>query len=152
MRVTAKVDYALRALVELVGSSSERPVKAEVIADAERIPLRFLLNILGELRVARLVGSRRGTEGGYWLTTPAEAISVADVIRAVEGPLADVHGVAPELVEYPPRTSALRDVWMSARVALRDVLEKTTLGDIAAGDLPDAVTEKLDAPGAAERR
>lgn len=152
MRVTAKVDYALRALVELVGSESHRPVKAESIADAEQIPLRFLLNILGELRVARLVGSRRGTEGGYWLTVPAEDISVADVIRAVEGPLADVHGVAPELVEYPARTAALRAVWMSARVALRDVLERTTLADIASGALPSAVTDRLDAPGAAERR
>lgn len=152
MRVTAKADYAVRALVELVGASADRPRKAEVVADAQDIPLRFLLNILGELRVARLVSSRRGSDGGYWLAVPPGEVSVARVIRAVEGPLADVHGVAPELVDYPAGTVALRDVWMASRAALREVLEKATVADIAAGRLPKAVSSKLDRPGAGSRR
>ena len=152
MRVSAKVDYAVRALVELVAASEEQPRKAEGMAAAQHIPLRFLLNIMGELRVARLVASRRGVEGGYWLACPAREISVADVIRAVEGPLADVHGMAPEEVEYPPSTAALRDVWIASRAAMRDVLERTTIAAIATGALPKPVIARLHAPGSDRRR
>lgn len=152
MRVSAKVDYAVRALVRLTGASSDAPRKADDIAAAETIPPRFLLNILSELRVARLVAARRGAVGGYWLVPAPEQISVADVVRAVEGPLADVHGVAPEEVDYPDATAALREVWIASRAALRAVLETTTIADIAAGRLPDAVTRTLGSPGATQRR
>ena len=152
VRVSAKVDYAVRALVELAAASDDRPCKADAVSRAQDIPLRFLLNILGELRVARLVASRRGAEGGYWLACPAREISVADVIRAVEGPLADVHGMAPEEVDYPPVTAALRDVWIASRAALRDVLERTTIAAIATGTLPRTVRARLEAPGSARRR
>lgn len=152
MRVTAKVDYAVRALVQLTGATADRPRKAETVAAAEDIPLRFLLNILRELRVAGLLAARRGADGGFWLARPAPSITVADVIRAVEGPLADVHGVAPEQVDYAELSAPLRDVWLASRAALRDVLEATTIDHIASGRLPRPVTRRLDAPGARRRR
>src|ERR671936_1642645 len=99
MRVSAKVDYAVRAAVELAAAESG-PVKGEAISQAQDIPLKFLENILGELKHAGLVRSQRGVEGGYWLARPAEEITVADVIRAVEGPLASVRGASPETPEY----------------------------------------------------
>src|SRR6266550_3061312 len=99
MRVSAKADYAVRAAVELAGSESP-PLKGEAIAQAQEIPLKFLENILGELKHAGIVRSQRGAEGGYWLARPAEEITIADVIRAVEGPIANVRGVGPEQVEY----------------------------------------------------
>ncbi len=152
MRVTAKVDYALRAMVELVAAGATAPRKAEHISQAQEIPVRFLLNILGELKLAKLVESRRGAEGGYWLARPASAISVADVIRAVEGPLADVHGVPPELLVYRSPAEPVRNVWLAARAALRRVLEQVSLADIASGSLPAEVGQELDQPGAWERR
>ena len=152
MRVTAKVDYAVRAMVELVAAGSASPKKAEHIGNAQDIPVRFLLNILGELKLAKLVESRRGADGGYWLARPAEGISVADVIRAVEGPLADVHGVPPELLSYRPPAEPLRDVWLGARAALRRILEEVSLADIATGSLPAQVGRELGQPGAWERR
>ncbi len=152
VRVTAKVDYAVRATVELVPASPVAPTKADALSQAQDIPLRFLLNILGELKAARLVASRRGTDGGYWLARPATQVSVADVIRAVEGPLADVHGVPPELLEYRPPAAPLRDVWLASRAALRRILEHVTVADIAAGALPEVVGGELSQPGAWERR
>ncbi|MDP9419097.1 MAG: Rrf2 family transcriptional regulator [Actinomycetota bacterium] len=152
MRVTAKVDYAVRAMVELVGAEATSPRKAEHISQAQDIPVRFLLNILGELKVAKLVESRRGADGGYWLARPAAKVSVADVIRAVEGPLAAVHGVPPELLVYRPPAEPLRDVWLGARAALRRILEHVSLADIASGSLPPQVRDELDQPGAWERR
>jgi Rrf2 family protein len=151
VRISAKVDYAVRATVELAAAPG-RPVHADVLAERQQIPLRFLLNILGELRVARLVESRRGTEGGYWLARPADAITVADVIRAVEGPLADVHGVPPEELDYVGPAAALRDVWLATRVGLRRVLEQVTVADIASGRLPRAVQAELTRPDAWHRR
>ncbi len=152
MRVTAKVDYAVRAMVELAATDQGEPRKAESISRAQDIPVRFLLNILGELKLAKLVESRRGADGGYWLARPASDISVADVIRAVEGPLADVHGVSPELLVLRPPVQPLRDVWLAARGALRRILEQVSLADIANGTLPPLVHNELDQPGAWQRR
>ena len=148
MRVTAKVDYAVRAGAELAAASGEGPVKGERIAQSQQIPLKFLENILLELKHAGLVQSQRGAEGGYWLAQPAEEISLADVIRAVEGPIANVRGERPEQVEYPGAAGALREVWIAVRGNLRAVLEHVTLADVAAGNLPDEVSRIAADPDA----
>ena len=129
MRVSAKVDYALRAMVELA-AAPPGPLKSERIASAQAIPQKFLENILLDLRRAGLVTSQRGTEGGYGLARPAHAISLADVIRAVEGPIATVRGVRPEDVSYVGRAAPLRQVWIDLRAAMRGVLEETSLADV----------------------
>ena len=139
MRVSAKVDYAVRAGAELAAAAGEGPVKGERIAQSQQIPLKFLENILLELKHAGLVQSQRGAEGGYWLAQPPEEISLADVIRAVEGPIANVRGSRPEQVEYDGAAEHLRDVWIAVRANLRAVLETVTLADVAAGRLPDDV-------------
>ena len=131
MRVSAKVDYAVRAGAELA-ASADGPVKGDRIAQAQQIPLKFLENILLDLKHAGLVQSQRGAEGGYWLARPADEISLADVIRAVEGPIASVRGTRPEDVSYTGRATALRDVWIELRTAMRGVLEETTIADLAA--------------------
>jgi len=138
VRVSAKADYAIRAAVELA-AAGEGPVKGERIAHAQGIPPNFLENILGDLRNAGIVGSRRGAEGGYWLARPAREISLADVIRAVDGPLANVRGVRSERVEYEGSASGLREVWVAVRASLRGVLERVTLADVARGELPEHV-------------
>ena len=119
MRVSAKADYALRACVELASAEGGVHVKGERIAQAQEVPLKFLENILGDLRHAGLVRSQRGVEGGYWLARPAAEITLAEVIRAVEGPLANVRGVRPEAIEYPGSAEPLRDVWIAVRASLR---------------------------------
>jgi Rrf2 family protein len=139
VRVSAKVDYAVRAAIELAAAEPGRAIKGERIAQAQGVPLKFLENILAELRHAGLVRSQRGVEGGYWLARPAEEISVADVIRAVEGPIANVRGVGPHEVEYEGSAERLRDVWIAVRASLRSVLEGVTLADLARGELPAAV-------------
>jgi Rrf2 family protein len=148
MRVTAKVDYAVRAGAELAAASGEGPVKGERIAQSQQIPLRFLENILLELKHAGLVQSQRGAEGGYWLAQPAEEISLADVIRAVEGPIANVRGERPEQVEYAGAAEPLREVWIAVRGNLRAVLEHVTLADVAAGTLPAEVSRIAADPDA----
>ncbi len=129
MRISAKVDYALRALAELTASPAET-VTAERLATAQEIPGKFLENILLELRRAEIGGSQRGAEGGYRLAKPAAAISLADVIRAVEGPIATVRGIRPEDVAYTGAAAALRDVWIDLRASMRGVLEETSLADL----------------------
>ena len=138
MRVSAKVDYALRACAELA-AAGRGPVKGDRIAQSQEIPLKFLENILLDLKHAGLVASQRGAEGGYWLAQPAEEIALADVIRAVEGPIANVRGMRPEQVEYNGAASSLREVWVAVRANLRSVLETVTVADLAAGRLPDEV-------------
>ena len=138
MRISARADYAVRAAVELA-SAGGGPVKGEALATAQGIPPKFLENILGDLRHARLVRSQRGAEGGYWLARPADQISVADVMRAVEGPLATVRGEPPEDVGYAGAAEPLQQVWIAVRKNLRDVVEHVTLADLAAGRLPDAI-------------
>jgi len=152
VRITARVDYAVRAMVVLAAAPSPAPMKAESIAVAQGIPLYFLLKILADLRAAQLVTSRRGHAGGYALARPADEVAVADIIRVVEGPLADVHGTSPEQLKFAPPATPLRDVWIATRAALRDVLEVTTLADIVAGQLPASVTRELARPGAERRR
>ncbi len=142
MRISAKADYAVRAAVELAATEDERPVKAERIATAQDIPLNFLENILGELRHAGVVRSHRGAEGGFRLARPAAEISVADVIRAVEGPLASVRGAPPEEASYNGAANSLPRVWIAVRVNLRRVVEHVTIADVAGGKLP-ATVEKL---------
>ena len=136
MRVSAKVDYALRAMLELAAAGTL--VKAEQLATAQAIPRKFLETILLELRHEELVTSQRGVEGGYALARPADEISVADVIRAVEGPIATVRGARPEDVEYLGTAVALQPLWFELRAAMRDVLERTTLGDLVARSQPPA--------------
>jgi Rrf2 family protein len=148
VRVSAKADYALRACVELASAEDGVHVKGERIAQAQEVPLKFLENILGDLRQAGLVRSQRGVEGGYWLARPAAEITLADVIRAVEGPLANVRGVRPEAIEYAGSAEPLRDVWVAVRASLRAVLEETTLADVAGNELPPAVRELVADPEA----
>ncbi|MDX6486356.1 MAG: hypothetical protein QOF43_1509 [Gaiellaceae bacterium] len=138
MRVSAKADYAIRAAVELA-AAGDGPLKGERIAQAQDIPSNFLENILGDLRNAGLVASRRGADGGYWLARPAEEVSLADIIRAVDGPLANVRGVRSELLSYEGSAVPLRDVWVAVRASLRGVLEQVTLADLARGELPASV-------------
>jgi len=130
VRVSAKVDYALRATLELAAAGGL--VKGEQLATAQGIPQKFLESILNDLRHAELVASRRGVEGGYSLARPADEISLADVIRAVEGPIATVRGVRPDDVDYDGAARALADVWIDLRAAMRGVLEDTTLADVVA--------------------
>ena len=156
MRVSAKVDYAVRASVELAaaqqGDEPERPVKAEALARAQDIPLKFLENILQGLRQAGLVDSRRGPDGGHLLARPAREISLADVIRAIDGPLAGVGGRRPEEVEFRGTAEPLREVWIALRASVRRVLEEVSLADVAAGTVPGHVSELTDDPGAWDRR
>jgi Rrf2 family protein len=138
MRVSAKVDYALRACAELAGAGEGR-VKGDRLAQAQEIPLKFLENILLDLKHAGLVQSQRGADGGYWLSLPPAEISLADVIRAVEGPIANVRGMPPQEVEYNGPAAPLQQVWIAVRANLRIVLEAVTLADLAAGRLPQEV-------------
>lgn len=153
MRVSAKVDYAVRAAVELASAQgSGSPVKAEAIARAQGIPVKFLENILQGLRSARIVESRRGPEGGHLLARPAAEVSIADIIRAIDGPLGSVGGQAPEDIEFPGAAARMRDVWVAARGGLRSVLEEVSLADVVSGELPGVVDELTHAPGAWQRR
>jgi Rrf2 family protein len=144
MRVSAKADYALRAMIELAAAEAEGgPVKGDRVAQAQQIPTKFLENILGDLRQGGLVRSQRGAEGGYWLARPGAEISVADVIRAVEGPIAHVRGVRPEDVGYTGSAAPLQDLWIALRANMRAVLETVTLADLARGELPADVRRLL---------
>lgn len=150
MKVSAKADYAVRAAVELA-ASGEGPIKGDRIATAQQIPPNFLENILSDLRNAGLVASRRGADGGYWLARPADDISLADVIRAVDGPLAAVRGQRSEQVTFEGSAASMRDVWVAVRASLRNVLERVTLADVAAGRLPAEVQALADDPDAWEQ-
>ncbi|MGC1852738.1 MAG: Rrf2 family transcriptional regulator [Solirubrobacterales bacterium] len=138
VQVTAKVDYAVRAMVELAAADGG-PVKGEAIATAQGVPVRFLENILLELRHARLVRSQRGADGGYRLARPAETITLADVIRTVEGPIASIRSERPDELSYSGPAASLRDVWVALRANMRAVLEAVSLADIARGELPAEV-------------
>jgi Rrf2 family protein len=151
MRVSARVDYAVRALAELA-AAGQGPVKGDVIATRQGIPVNFLENILADLRRAGIVASQRGAVGGYWLAVPADQVTVADVIRTVEGPLADVRGEALEDLDYPGPAESLRAVWVATRASLRAVLEQVTIADVAANHLPDAVHELTQSTDAWVRR
>jgi Rrf2 family protein len=139
VRISAKADYAVRAAIELAVAGTDHPTKGDSVAQAQAIPLKFLENILADMRHAGLITSRRGAEGGYWLARPAEEITVADIIRAVEGPLASVRGGRPEDVDYAGTAEPLQRVWIGVRASLRRVVENVTLADLASGKLPKDV-------------
>jgi Rrf2 family protein len=148
MRISAKAEYAVRAAVELAAAPGDKPVKAERIATAQAIPLNFLENILSELRHAGVVRSHRGAEGGFRLSKPAEEITIADIMRAVEGPLASVRGGPPEDASYSGPAAALPRVWIAVRANLRGVLEQVTVADVASGHLPASIDKLAEDPEA----
>jgi Rrf2 family protein len=148
VRISAKADYAVRAAVELAAATDDKPVKAERIANAQQIPLNFLENILGEMRHAGIIRSQRGAEGGFMLAKPADRVTVADVMRAVEGPLASVRGAPPEEAAYGGAAEALPRVWIAVRANLRGVVENVTLADVAAGRLPGKIARLAEDPEA----
>jgi Rrf2 family protein len=139
MHVTAKADYAVRAVVELANSKQDSPRKVDEVAQAQGIPVSFLENILTQLRSAGIVRSQRGPEGGYWLAHPAEEVNLAQIIRAVEGPLVGVRGQRPEEIEYVGSAESLQQVWIALRANVRKVLEHVTVAQVAAGKLPKEV-------------
>ena len=147
MQVSAKADYALRALSELA-SAGGGPVKGAQLSSAQHIPPKFLENILIELRHAGIIRSQRGAEGGYRLARPADQINLAEIIRAVDGPLANVRGHRPEEVAYEGPAEHLVEVWIAVRASLRRVLEGVTLEDLVKGRLPRPVLDLADDPGA----
>jgi Rrf2 family protein len=129
----------VRAVVELASGSQDAPRKVDEVAQAQAIPVSFLENILTQLRSAGLVRSQRGPEGGYWLAKPPEEVNLAQVIRAVEGPLVGVRGLRPEEVSYEGSAESLQQVWLALRANLRKVLEHVTLADVASGKLPKEI-------------
>ncbi|MEU2234492.1 RrF2 family transcriptional regulator [Streptomyces vietnamensis] len=141
MRISARTDYAIRAMAELA-CSPDRPLKAEDIAGRQNIPGRFLFVVLSDLRQARLVRSVRGPDGGYSLARPAAEITLADVIRAMDGPLVSVRDLKLTGLEYQGAAAPLPDVWRAVRTSLRQVLESTTLADLATGTLPELVRDR----------
>ena len=151
MKVSAKSDYAVRALLELA-QAGEGPIKGERLAQAQDIPLKFLENILIDLRHAGIVRSQRGADGGYWLARPPDRITVGEVIRAVDGPLASVRGEAPEDLAYDGAAEHLQTVWIAVRASLREVLDELTLADVVAGRLPSDIKRLIEAPDAWSRR
>ena len=148
MRISAKADYAVRAAVELAAAPDDRPVKAERIATRQGMPLNFLENILGELRHSGIVRSQRGADGGFWLAKDPQEVTVADVIRAIDGPLATVRGGPPEDEAYDGAARALPRVWIAVRKNVRSVVEQVTLADVASGELPAAIDRLADDPEA----
>ena len=147
MRISAKADYALRAASELAAAGGG-PVKGDALATAQGIPPKFLENILSDLRQNGLIRSQRGSEGGYWLARPAEDISVADIMRAVDGPLATVRGQRPEEVDYTGAAQQLQRVWIAVRHNLREVLENVTVADLGAGSLSKDIEGLAEDPEA----
>ena len=148
MHVTAKADYAVRAVVELAASSQQEPRKVDEVAQAQGIPVSFLENILTQLRSSGIVRSQRGPEGGYWLAHAPDELNLAQIIRAVEGPLVGIRGQRPEEIEYIGSSESLQQVWIALRANLRKVLENVTVADVAGGALPKdviALTRKEEA-------
>ncbi|MBX6750033.1 MAG: Rrf2 family transcriptional regulator [Micromonosporaceae bacterium] len=150
MRLNARVDYGLRAVVEMaaVGASAANPVTAERIASAQDIPPKFLESILLQLRRGGIVNSQRGPEGGYWLARPAEEISLAEVIRVIDGPLANIRGQRPEDLGYPGAAAALQEVWIALRASERHILEQVTVANVAQNRLPKRVRALAADPAA----
>lgn len=152
MYVSAKSDYAVRALLVLAADTSGRPVKGESIATAQGMPVKFVENILVDLKQSGLVRAQRGASGGFFLGRPAAEITVAEVMRAVDGPIAAVRGESPESITYEGPASSLQEVWIATRASLRTVLEHVTLAQIAEGKLPTVVAELAARPDAWVRR
>ena len=144
MHIPAKVDYGMRALLEL--AQSDGPATGESLARAQGLPVKFLAAILNDLRRAGLVTSQRGMEGGYRLARPAVEITVADVMRSLDGPLAEVRGLRPEMTSYYGAAAKLQDVWVATRASLRMVLERVTLEDVVKGQLPRDIADLVADP------
>jgi Rrf2 family protein len=147
MRVSAKADYAVRAAAELA-AADEGPIKGEKLAEAQDIPLQFLEHILLELKHAGIVRARRGAKGGYWLARSPEEVTIADIVRAVEGPIANVQSAPPESIEYRGNAEHLQEVWIAVRASLRTVLEHVSLADLVSGQLPSEVEALAASPDA----
>ena len=152
MRVSAKIDYAVRAMAELAAAGPDHPARAEDVAATQNLPVAFVLTILNDLKRAHLVRSHRGRAGGYSLARPADEITIADIARVIEGPLASIRDVSLRDLSYPGPAAPLVDVWMAVRTSLRSVLESVTLADLAAGQLPTHVTAMAREYRAEERR
>ncbi|QNP61987.1 RrF2 family transcriptional regulator [Streptomyces genisteinicus] len=148
MRISARADYAVCAAVLLAAAPDGGPLKAEAMAEAQDIPHKFLEGILGDMRRGGLVRSQRGGNGGYWLARPAESISVADVIRAVDGPLVSVRGVRPPELSYTGPAEPLQPLWVALRAGVRQILEGVTIAAIAADRLPEGVCALTEDPAA----
>jgi len=148
MRISAKADYAVRATLELARSPDGKPIKGTALAETQDIPLQFLEHILLDLKHAGIIRTKRGARGGYWLAEQPASLSVADVIRAVEGPLANIQDLPPEETHYSGAAEHLRDVWIAVRQTLRDVLENVTLEELSQGRLPAAIKDRIDQPEA----
>ena len=151
MQVTARVEYALRAVAELA-AEPERSFSRNDLARAQELPGKFLESILRDLVREGILVSRRGAGGGFQLARPASELSLAEVVRAVEGPLAAVRGMAPEGVSYTGPAQALTEVWVAVRAAVREILEGTTVADLVSGDLPDHVRRMISSEEAWRRR
>ncbi|MEA3077361.1 MAG: hypothetical protein QOF60_2269 [Actinomycetota bacterium] len=152
MHISAKAEYAMRALLTLAAEPGGQPLTAERLAAAQSLPVKFLENILGDLRRAGLVISQRGNEGGYRLARPAADITAAEVLRHIDGPLAEVRGARPETANYEGPAAHLQDVWVAARASLRAVLERVTLAEIVSGRLPRSVAKLAADPDAWKAR
>jgi Rrf2 family protein len=154
VRLSARVDYALRAVSELaaaqlaVAGQAAQPVTAEKLAGAQQIPAKFLESILVQLRRGGIFSAQRGPEGGYWLTKPAAEISLADIIRVIDGPLAHIRGTRPEDLGYHGAATKLQDVWIALRASEREILELVSVADVASGDLPVRVRDLTADPKA----
>ncbi|MCZ1011687.1 RrF2 family transcriptional regulator [Streptomyces lydicus] len=146
MRISARADYAVRAALQLAASQDAGPLKAEAIAQAQDIPHKFLEGILNDMRRGGLVHSRRGGNGGYRLAKPAEAISIADVIRVVDGPLVSVRGVRPPELSYTGPAESLLPLWIALRANVRQILDGVSLADVASAELPDPVSALTEDP------
>jgi Rrf2 family protein len=147
VQISAKSDYAVRALLCLAAHEPDL-VKVDVVVREQGLPRKVVEGILGELRRGGLVRSQRGADGGYALTRPAAEIPIAAVIRAVDGPLAEVRGLRPDQTEYTGVAAQLPAVWVAVRAALRSVLDETTLADVVRGTLPEHVRQMIAAPDA----
>lgn len=148
MRISAKADYAVRAAVTLADLEDGKPIKAERLAGEQGIPLNFLENILNQLKAGGVVTSQRGPEGGFRLARPATEITIGEVLRVAEGPLASVRGVRPPDLEFQGATESLKDVWIAVRANLRAVVDNVTLADVAAAKLPRSVKSLAADPAA----
>jgi Rrf2 family protein len=146
VHIPAKVDYGMRALLGLAAAGE--PVSGQSLAEAQGLPVKFLGAILTDLRRAGLLVSQRGVDGGYRLARPASEITVAEVMRALDGPLAEVRGLRPEMASYHGPAEHLQDVWVAVRASLRAVLEEVSLGDIVRGRLPEHVAALTADPDA----
>ncbi|GAA2848795.1 Rrf2 family transcriptional regulator [Pseudonocardia halophobica] len=147
MRISTKADYAIRAVLVLAAADGD-PMSCAELARRQDMPEKYLEGILSQVRRSGLIRSQRGAEGGYWLSRPGRTISLADVIRAVDGPLATVHGLPAQEVGYQGEAAHLPHVWVALRSSIRRVLETVTLADVVSGSLPKEIVELASLPGA----